>query len=139
MDDNITRVTTLFVYGTLLRGAPNHGRYCIDALTIEPASTAGRLYDLLGGFPCMVNSVLGTTYGEAMTFPDIDETLARLDVLEGYRPDSPGRSLFLRRVQTVTLLESGETVPAYCYRWRGLLPEGAVHIPSGRWSRRQRR
>jgi len=60
----------------------------------------------------MVEDTEGTVYGEAMTFPDIDETLARLDVLEGYRPDSPGRSLFLRR--------------------RGLLPEGAVHIPSGR-------
>jgi len=43
------KVNYVFVYGTLLRGAPNHGRYCIDALTIEPASTAGRLYDLLGG------------------------------------------------------------------------------------------
>jgi len=108
-------------------------------VTIEPASTQGRLYHLPAGFPAMVEDTEGTVYGEAMTFPDIDETLARLDVLEGYRPDSPGRSLFLRRVQAVTLLESGETVPAYCYRWRGLLPEGAVHIPSGRWSRRQRR
>ena len=126
-------VKLVFAYGTLLRGHSNHERFCSDALTIEPASTAGRLYDLPAGFPAMVSSAFGTVYGEAMAFPDLNATLADLDFLEGYCPDSPGQSLYLRRVQTVTLLDSGAEVPAYCYVWRGLLPVDAVPIASGRW------
>jgi len=87
----------------------------------------------------MVSSAFGTVYGEAMTFPDVDEVLARLDVLEGYHPERPEQSLYLRRMQAVTLLDSGATVPAHCYVWRGLLPAGAVLVPSGRWSPRSRR
>lgn len=136
MHDEVNRV---FVYGTLMHGERNHPYYCGDALSIEPATTTGRLYDLPAGFPTMVSSASGTVHGEAMTFPDIREALARLDVLEGYRPGRPGESLYLRRVQPVTLLNSGATVPAHCYVWRGLLPEGAVPVPSGRWSPRRRR
>ena len=132
-DDCAKRVTTLFAYGTLMRGLRNHGRFCGDALTIEPASTRGRLYDLPAGFPAMVEAADGVVHGEAMTFPDIEATLANVDVLEGYRPDQPGRSLYLRRVQPVTLLGSGATVPAYCYLWHGPLPPDAVFLPSGRW------
>jgi len=132
-------VKLVFAYGTLLRGNSNHERLCSDALTIEPASTLGRLYDLHAGFPAMVSSAFGTVYGEAMAFPDLNATLAELDFLEGYRPKRPGQSLYLRRVQTVTLLDSGAEVLAYCYVWRALLPEGAVHVPSGRWLPRSRR
>ena len=126
------QVKFLFVYGTLMRGQRNHARFCGDALTIEPASTMGHLHDLLAGFPAMVEGK-GTVYGEAMTFPDTEATLSELDFLEGYRPDQPGRSLYLRRVQPVTLLGSGTTVPAYCYLWHGPLPPDAVFLPSGRW------
>ena len=126
-------VTHIFAYGTLLEGAANHARFCADALTIEPASMQGRLYRLPAGFPAMIEVPDGTVYGEAMTFPDLEATLAGIDLLEGYRPDRPEHSLYLRRVQPVTLLRTGETIPAYCYLWRGPLPEGAVPVPSGRW------
>jgi len=132
-DDCAKRVTTLFAYGTLMRGRRNHARFCGDALSIEPASTTGRLYDLPDGFPAMVGAADGVVHGEAMTFPDLKATLASVDVLEGYRPDPPGRSLYLRRVQPVTLLGSGTTVPAYCYLWHGPLPPEAAFLPSGRW------
>jgi len=122
----------IFVYGTLLRGQRNHVRFCSDALTIELASTTGCLYDLPAGFPAMVEGE-GTVYGEAMAFPDLNATLAELDFLEGYHPKCPGQSLYLRRVQTVTLLDSGAEVLAYCYVWRGPLPPGAVFLPSGAW------
>ena len=132
MRDDVTRV---FVYGTLLRGGANHTRFCADALTIGPATTAGRLYDLPAGIPAMVQAADGAVHGEAMTFPDLKATLAKIDFLEGYRPERPEQSLYLRRVQPVTLLSTGETVPAYCYVWRGPLPVGAVVVPSGRWGR----
>ena len=123
----------ILVYGTLLKGAANHARFCGDALTIEPASTRGRLYHLPAGFPAMIEAPDGTVYGEAMTFPDLEATLAGIDFLEGYRPDRPEHSLYLRRVQPVTLLRSGQTIPAYCYLWGGELPPGTVAVPSGRW------
>ena len=132
MRDDVTRV---FVYGTLLRGGANHTRFCNDALAIEPASTQGRLYDLPAGFPAMVEATDGTVYGEAIAFPDIDAALTRLDFLEGYRPERPEHSLYLRRVQPVMLLNSGDMVLAYCYVWRNALPPGATHLPSGKWLR----
>jgi len=127
-------VRRVFVYGTLLEGAPNHARFCGDALTIEPARTEGRLYHLPAGFPVMTEAAGGTVYGEAMTFPDLGATLAKLDLLEGYRPEDPERSLYVRRVQPVTLLCTGKSVAAYCYVWQRPLPRGAVLIPSGRWT-----
>ena len=126
-------VTHILVYGTLLRGEANHARFCADAVTIEPASTRGRLYHLPAGFPAMVEDAEGTVYGEAMTFADLQAALARIDLLEGYRPEHPERSLYLRCVQPVTLLRSSLTVPGHCYIWRGPLPAGAVLLPSGRW------
>jgi gamma-glutamylcyclotransferase (GGCT)/AIG2-like uncharacterized protein YtfP len=81
----------------------------------------------------MVEAADRTVYGGAMTFPDLEATLARIDYLEGYRPERPERSLYLRRVQRVTLLRSEQTASAYCYVWRGSLPERAVPVTSGRW------
>jgi gamma-glutamylcyclotransferase (GGCT)/AIG2-like uncharacterized protein YtfP/predicted glutamine amidotransferase len=49
-----TRVTLrLFVYGTLKRGYWNHDRFCKDAVSIEPATVLGRLYELPSGIPVL--------------------------------------------------------------------------------------
>jgi len=126
-------VKYLFVYGTLMRDQANHARYCSDALTIEPAVTTGRLYYLPMGYPAMIEADDGQVFGEAMTLPDLAAKLALLDHLEGYRPDQPEHSLYLRRVRPVSLFKSGLTVPAYCYVWRGALPSGSVRLAKGRW------
>jgi len=126
-------VTTLFCYGTLMRGQANHARYCSDVLTIEPAVTAGRLYQLPMGYPAMIEPADGQVFGEVMTFPDISATLREIDRLEGYRPDDPEHSLYIRRIRPVSLLRSGLTVPAYCYVWRGALPSGSVRLAKDRW------
>jgi gamma-glutamylcyclotransferase (GGCT)/AIG2-like uncharacterized protein YtfP len=49
-----THLFRLFVYGTLKRGHGNHARYCRGVLTIEPASTIGRLYSLPQGYPMLL-------------------------------------------------------------------------------------
>ena len=126
-------VSFVFVYGTLLEGASNHARFCSDALTIEPAITTGRLYHLPQGYPAMIEADDAQVHGEAITFPDLPAKLSALDILEGYRPDDPEHSLYLRRVRPVTLCNSRLTVPAYCYIWRGQLPAGSQLVPSGRW------
>jgi len=45
-NDKREPVITLFVYGTLKRGFPNHDRFCRNAIAIQPATVWGRLYDL---------------------------------------------------------------------------------------------
>jgi gamma-glutamylcyclotransferase (GGCT)/AIG2-like uncharacterized protein YtfP len=130
MDDE---VQVVFVYGTLLVGGVLHDRWCGDAVTIEPASTNGKLYDLPLGFPALKPGGRDPVYGQVMVFPDLAATLERLDILEGYNPEDPRQSMFLRRVRPVALLDSKQRIHAYCYLWRGPLPDGAVHLPSGMW------
>lgn len=43
---------TLFVYGTLKRGFPNH-RFCLQATSILSATVVGRLYLLPAGYPAL--------------------------------------------------------------------------------------
>jgi gamma-glutamylcyclotransferase (GGCT)/AIG2-like uncharacterized protein YtfP len=126
-------VTTLFVYGTLVVGGSLHEKWCGDRLTVEAASTTGLLYDLPYGFPALVEGGAGPVYGQAMTFPDLQATLDRLDLLEGYSPGNPQGSFYIRRVRPVTLLDSKRRVRAHCYVWRGRLPDGARHLPYGVW------
>ena len=50
---NIENHLRLFVYGTLKQGFWNHDRFCSRAVSIEPATTWGRLYHLPAGFPAL--------------------------------------------------------------------------------------
>lgn len=51
--DTASAPLSLFVYGTLMRGQPNHRRYCRTAVHVEPATAWGRLYNLPVGYPAM--------------------------------------------------------------------------------------
>lgn len=53
MDDNITRMTTLAVYGTLKDGYANHDRFCRGVLSVEPITIIGRLYQFPSGIPIL--------------------------------------------------------------------------------------
>ena len=136
MNGDITSVTTLFVYGTLMRGEANHARFCADALTIEPAVTTGRLYHLPMGFPAMVEADNGQVFGEAMTFPDLAAVLRQTDLLEGYHQLRPDSSMYRRIVVPVQIEPSGRRVTAWTYIWNRALPQGATLLPTGRWSAR---
>lgn len=114
----------VFVYGTLLRGEPNH-RFLARASWVGPARTQAEfeLVDL-GRFPAMVSPGRIAIVGELY---DADEsTLSKLDALEGH-PHFYGR--------TEIVLEGGHRAQAY------LLPEeqarGARRITSGDWRLRR--
>ncbi len=51
---NTNQQLRIFVYGTLKRGYWNHDRFCSQAVSIEPATTWGRLFHLPAGFPALV-------------------------------------------------------------------------------------
>ncbi len=60
---NIDNHLRLFVYGTLKKGFWNFDRFCTRAISIEPATTWGRLYHLPAGFPALEvpeDSILAT-------------------------------------------------------------------------------
>src|SRR5262249_36826380 len=86
-----------FAYGTLLGGR----RPAAIARTAErlavlgPATVRGRLYDL-GEYPGLVlDPAANEVHGTICTVPD-EAVLAALDAYEGFEPDAPARSLFVR-------------------------------------------
>jgi gamma-glutamylaminecyclotransferase len=118
-------MTRVFVYGSLRHGESNH-RVLEGATRIGAARTTARftLYDL-GPFPGMVDAGAGVTEGEIYEVDD--ETLARLDALEGHPS-------FYRR--TAITLADGAEVETYL-----LTPaqvEGRPIVASGDWSAHRR-
>jgi len=62
----------LFVYGTLKKGFWNFDRFCTRAISIEPATTWGRLYHLPAGFPALeVPAISILAHGTADPLADI--------------------------------------------------------------------
>jgi gamma-glutamylcyclotransferase (GGCT)/AIG2-like uncharacterized protein YtfP len=53
MKPNTHSLLKIFVYGTLKHGFSNHDYFCRHAVSINPALTWGRLYDLPYGFPAL--------------------------------------------------------------------------------------
>lgn len=116
-------VHRVFVYGTLLRGEPNHGLLAGGQHMGEARTRAAFELVDLGYFPAMIaqgnTAVLGEVYA-------IDEaTLRKLDRLEGHP------QFYIR---TTIELEHGAEVQAY------LLPahqaRGKRRILSGNWKAR---
>jgi gamma-glutamylcyclotransferase (GGCT)/AIG2-like uncharacterized protein YtfP len=107
----------LFVCGTLLPGLIPDELWQVAARfrDVGPASVAGCLYDL-GDYPGAVLDECGTSrvMGRLYQLPDDDETLPALDEYEGYRPDGPEGSLFVR-VQTSASPGNGDSVSCWIY------------------------
>jgi len=123
-------IEVLFVYGTLRRGQALHAH--VEGL--EPLGTgtiAGRLLDL-GPYPGVLADVDGgRVRGELYRVSA--PRLAELDEVEGFHPEAPGTSLFVREARDVQRAEGGR-VRAWVY----LLPhapEGAREVPGGDWVR----
>lgn len=112
-------MSPLFVYGTLLRGEPNH-RLLATAVYRGPARTAPAftLIDL-GGFPALLDG--GTTAIAGELYDVGHATLAQADRLEGHPH-------FYERV-LVDLLDS--SLRPYAYLLRRKTP-GRI-IVSGSW------
>jgi len=121
-------MTRVFVYGSLLRGEPNH-RLLGDAHFIGLARTrpAFALHDL-GAFPGAVSH--GTTAITGEIYEVDGPTLERLDRLEGHP--------HLYRREVVELVASDEPEFAYIYVYRASLAHARA-IPSGDWREHKER
>lgn len=114
----------LFVYGTLRSGQPNSPR--LGGATLLGSGTVTGTLVNLGDYPGLVpgDSVV---VGELYRLPTA--ALDRIDALEGYDPDDPDSSLFVRQEKSV-VMESGQSLVAWTYLWPH---RGGESIASGDW------
>lgn len=97
----------IFVYGTLRPGVS------------EPVMVPGQMFDL-GWFPGAVNIETAVdTYFMAETIEVDDAGLARLDSYEGYNPDHPASSLYVRKAYQ----------DGFIYQYNGNV-EGKMPVPT---------
>ena len=99
----------VFFYGTLMAGFDRRRRAGMDSqLTfLGRGSIRASLFDL-GLYPAAVPSPDGCVWGELYEVGDSGAVLPALDDIEGYRPDDPDRSLYVRSEVTVTLPDGVE-------------------------------
>jgi gamma-glutamylcyclotransferase (GGCT)/AIG2-like uncharacterized protein YtfP len=115
---------SVFVYGTLLTGEPNHRVAVPHLLSVRPGRVRGRLYDV-GVFPALVLDPEGHEI-EGEWFEVTLEGLHAMDRLEGYR--GAGRENFYERVW---VWDTREERCGWVYVWPD--SRGYPEIPVGSW------
>ena len=109
----------LFVYGTLHPDrAPADMKADVARLTLVDAATVlGTLYEL-ADYPALILTPRTTNqvHGFVFELPDDPALLSRLDAYEGFLPENPTASLFLReRVQATLADDALALCWAYTY------------------------
>lgn len=115
---------SVFVYGTLLVGEPNHRVAKPYLLSVRPGRVRGRLYDV-GAYPALVLDEAGREI-EGEWFELTDEGLEEMDWLEGYR--GPGHENHYERVW---VRDATEDLEGWVYVWKD--SRGRPEIPVGAW------
>jgi gamma-glutamylcyclotransferase (GGCT)/AIG2-like uncharacterized protein YtfP len=120
----------VFFYGTLMAGFDRRRRAGMDARLsyIGRGSIHASLFDL-GLYPAAIPATEGRVWGELYEMADPALVLQALDEIEGYRPDDPDRSLYVRSRAAVTLPDGSERV-GWVYFYNAPLGQ-AERIPSG--------
>lgn len=121
----------LFFYGTLMADDVRGHALAGLAEPIAEATISGDLYDV-GFFPALVPGV-GRVVGEVWeVLPGCEAAaLRRTDAIEGYVPEDPARSLYVRRPVNARLADGSEVV-AETYEWNGRV-DGLARIAGGSW------
>lgn len=99
----------LFVYGTLASVLDRH----VPARFEGTATIDAMLFDL-GEYPGAVANGVEKLEGELWLLSDAESALSKLDEYEGFEPDSPSESLFIRQ-RSEAYLSNGKRVPAWVY------------------------
>lgn len=120
----------MFFYGTLMTGFDRRRRAGIDhnLRYLGRGCIRAALFDL-GIYPAAVPDPEGRVWGELYAMANPQEVLAALDGIEGYRPDEPDASLYIRREAPVAL-EGGAGDTAWVYFYNAPLGR-AERIHSG--------
>ena len=120
----------VFFYGTLMSGFRRPGRARLDPkLHAEGrGSISAALFDL-GIYPAAIPANDARVWGEVHRMLDVDGVLNALDEIEGYRPNEPDQSLYVRAETPVTF-EDGHAATAWTYFYNAPLGR-AQRIESG--------
>ena len=120
----------VFFYGTLMAGFDRRRQAGIDSkLTyVGRGAIRAALFDL-GLYPAAIPAPDGEVWGEVYEMTDAPAVLAALDEIEGYRPDHPDRSLYVRQ-ETEVVLPDGQVAAASAYFYNAPLGR-APRIRSG--------
>jgi gamma-glutamylcyclotransferase (GGCT)/AIG2-like uncharacterized protein YtfP len=120
----------VFVYGTLMGGFDRRRRAGIETRMafVGRGWIPAALYDL-GLFPAAIPARDSRVWGEIYEIEDDPSVLAKLDEIEGFRPDEPESSLYIREEAAVTL-DSGAVDTAWVYFYNAPLGQ-AERIESG--------
>lgn len=120
----------LFVYGSLMRGMERADflNAAHKARFLSTGVTPGTLYHL-GAFPAMKEGNNGSlVHGEIYELVDAQTLFDTLDLIEGYWPEQPERSLYVRKLVAIVTPEGEKKAWAYLLN----LPfENLKAIPSG--------
>jgi len=120
----------VFFYGTLMTGFKRPGRARLDP-KLTPVGRGwinATLFDL-GIYPAAIPAADERVLGEVHRMSDVENVLAALDEIEGYRPGQPDASLYTR-VETPVILEDGRIEQAWAYFYNAPLGR-AQRIESG--------
>ena len=116
----------IIAYGTLMTGESNH-RFCRNAVSIQPCTIQGTLYDTGWGFPAFALCGDNTVKAELIEIPI--EDWEGVDRLEGYP------RMYDRQLIPATLPDNS-TVEAWVYVMNEL-PKQAKVIAGGDWKNRK--
>ncbi len=129
-------MTPFFVYGTLLPGQPNDVLWqdCIEQR--KSAVLNGAQLYAFPQFPMLIeiDNLDEQVYGELIWVEQsrYSDILADLDFLEGYQPNNPDESLYLREKRPVMGDDGSQTV-AWVYLGKPQFVANRSPIPSGNW------
>lgn len=120
----------VFFYGTLMSGFKRPGRERLDAkLRLEGRGwIQAALFDL-GIYPAAIPASDSRVWGEVHRMLDTDAVLPALDEIEGFRPNEPDTSLYMR-VETLVTFDDGHVATAWAYFYNAPLGR-AQRIVSG--------
>lgn len=128
----------LFAYGTLQPDdAPDELASTLAELRpVGEGFVQGVLYDL-GDYPGAVldPSSKRRIFGTVFQLPGDPNVLRKLDDYEAFDPRAPDKSLFIRRMQPVTLA-TGHTLQCWVYEYNRE-PEAAPILTSGRYRKKR--
>lgn len=143
---NETLILPVFVYGTLRSGLGNYQSILAGHTDAEvPASLSGvTMYDA-GGCPFVSDRGTGTVVGEIMylTPADVEETMVRLDRLEGFRDFNNPRNMYERTQVVVTVTDgpdAGTQVTVWTYLTAASTRDWTTSmriVESGDWTNRR--
>ena len=126
----------LFAYGTLAApNAPSEIAATVKRLKcVGEGFIHGRLYDL-GEYPGAVLSrqPADKVFGKIFELPADPELLDRLDAYEGFEPQQPNKSLFIRK-RTSIQRPNRDTLTGWVYEYNGNV-RSEREIKNGQYSK----